>query len=408
MVRLDFITLGFELKKDNLQVNLLNIFYTKIPINELNSIGPFKLIDKHTIEFKDTYEHKANTKFSYLLAKYFKELKNSVNGNEAVYVHRNSNIPLIGNVSFGIVYRDTSLIEIKPITSCNLNCIYCSVGEGKSSQKTDFVVEKDYLIEELEKLLEFVEDEVEVHIGVQGEPLLYADLIPLITDLHKNKQISLISMDSNFTLATKPFIDELAKFDKLRLNISLDALTPEVAEKMAGCKYNLDYVLKMIQYANEKGIKILIAPLYVPGYNDQELEKIVQFVKELNQVPDNKNPIIGIQNFLNYKTGRNPVKAVPWEDFYQMIAEIEDKKKIQLRLSPENFGIRKTKSLPKPFYKDDVISVIIKSKDRFKDTCLAVAKNRVISIPNCKFKEDKKVKVKLTRDKHNIFNGKLI
>ena len=39
--------------------------------------------------------------------------------------------------------------------------------------------------EELEKLLHFVDESVEIHIGVQGEPFLYDDMIPLIEDLQK-------------------------------------------------------------------------------------------------------------------------------------------------------------------------------------------------------------------------------
>ncbi len=408
MAQLKFKTLSFEIKKDYLQVNLLRIFAAKIPLSELNKIGPFKLVDNHTLEFTDTYEHKAEKKFSFLLSNHFDELTNTINGNKTVYIHQNTGIPLIGNVSFGIIYRNTSLIEIKPITSCNLNCIYCSVGEGQKSTKVDFVVEKDYLVSDLEQLIEFVEDKVEVHIGVQGEPFLYADLIPLIEDLQNNKQITVISMDTNFTLVSKPIIDKLATFDKLRLNISLDAMDPELAEKMAGCKYNLDQVLKMIKYANEQGVKILIAPVLVPGYNDAEMEKIVLFVKELGLEMQAKHPIMGIQNFLNYKTGRNPVRAIDWQKFYQMIADLEEKTNVPLKLTADKFGIHKTKELPKPFELGDTITAMVKAPDRFPHTCLAVSKKRVISVPECEFRESKKVRIKLSRDKHNVYVGKLV
>jgi len=63
-------------------------------------------------------------------------------------------IPLIGLNYFGIVDRNTSLIEVKPSTICNFNCIYCSIDAGLSSKKpVEFVIEKDFLIEELEKLV---------------------------------------------------------------------------------------------------------------------------------------------------------------------------------------------------------------------------------------------------------------
>ena len=81
MAELAFKTLSFEIKGEDLQVNLLRIFYAKIPIEELNQVGPFKLIDQHTLEFTDTYQEKAEMKFSYLLSKYFDNLKNSINDN---------------------------------------------------------------------------------------------------------------------------------------------------------------------------------------------------------------------------------------------------------------------------------------------------------------------------------------
>ncbi len=429
MVQLNFKTLSFRLQKDYLQVNLLNIFKTKIHLEELENISKFKLLDSHTLEFDDEND-KAEIKFSFLLSKYLDDLINTINGNKAIYIHKNSEIPLIGNVSFGIVYRNTSLIEIKPVTSCNLNCIYCSVGEGKSSKKVDFVVEKDYLVEELERLVDFVSEPtrnevsggsknakhflepVEVHIGVQGEPFLYADLIPLIEDLHRNSQIKIVSLDTNFTLVTKSILDKLAEFDKLRLNISLDALDPKIAEKMAGCKYNLQQVLEMIKYAAQKKIRILLAPLYLPGYNDDELEKIINLVKELGLKEEKNHPILGIQNFLNYKTGRNPVRAVSWKKFYEMIKKLEERSGLDLNVSAARFGIRKTKELPKPFQEGEVVNAVIRCPDRFPNTYVAVAGDgdemRTISVQNCQFKEGKKIKVKIVRDKHNVFTGKIV
>jgi len=407
MTKLHFKTLKFTLKEEQeegkikqqyLVVYLLNIFYCKIPLSELSGV---KIIDEHSIEVNEK-------KFNLLLMKYFDQLTNSINQNPAVYVHRNSGIPLLGSVQFGIVYRNTSLIEIKPVTSCNLNCIYCSVGEGKGSKKIDFVVEKDYLIEELEKLLDFVGEPVEIHIGVQGEPFLYADIVPLIADLQNNEQITIISMDTNMTLTSKHILNKLSDFDKLRLNISIDAMNKELAEKLAGCAYNLEHVLEMTKYAKEKGIKILIAPVLVPGYNEEEMEKIVRFVKKLGIKAEQKHPLLGIQNFLNYKTGRNPTKAWSWEKYREFIKGIESKEKVKLLLSETDFGIRKTKKLEKPFKVDDVISATIKSFDRFPKSVIAVAKDRTISVPDCQFKKEKKIKVKITRDKHNIFNGKLV
>src|SRR3989344_3035237 len=236
---------------------------------------------------------------------------------EAVLLYPGCGIPLIGNVAWGIVYRDSSLIELKPQTSCNLNCIYCSVGEGIHSQKTDFVIDKDYLLEEFDKLSDFIGEPVEAHIGVQGEPFLYADLLPLINELNSRKKVQVVSLDTNGTILTKRMIDELALNQKLRLNISLNAMELEIAEKLAGTAYNLGQILENIRYASAK-IKLLIAPLYVPGYNEEEMPKIIEFVKSLKLT---NKPFIGIQNFLQYSSGRHPAKQAAWEQFRQKTKE---------------------------------------------------------------------------------------
>ncbi|MBU1111146.1 MAG: radical SAM protein [archaeon] len=408
MAKLSFETLSFKLKEKVLQVTLLRIFQTAIALEDIEEqLGEFELPDINTISFPkfgDDKQAKVELLFSQLLAESFEHLVNKINKNKTYYIHKNSGIPLIGNVAFGIVYRDSSIIEIKPITSCNLNCIYCSVGEGLESKKYDFVVEESYIIQELENLLKFINEPVEIHVGVQGEPFLYADMEYLLADLQKMDTVAKISVDTNGTLLSKEIIDRVAKHDKLRFNFSLDAIDEELAKKMAGVDtYNVKHVQEMIKYASEKMKEVLVAPLVVPGYNEKEIEKVIQFIKTLKN-----QPILGIQNFLNYKTGRNPVKAKPWQEFYAWIKELELKYDIKLKLHEEDFGIHKTKSLPKPFEMDDMVKATIKAEDRFPGACIAVARGRNISVPNCEFKKDKKIRIKLTRDKHNVFVGKLV
>ena len=112
---------------------------------------------------------------------------------------------------------------------------------------------------------------------------------------------------------------------------------------------------------------------------------------------------IGIQNFLTYKLGRNPVKPMPFEKFYKVLEELQNKHKIKLIKSIEDFNIIKTKPLKKPFKKGEIIEAEIICKGRLKNEKIAVAKDRTISLPNC-YKKGK-VKIKITRTKHNIFIG---
>lgn len=391
-----FETLSFRESEDYLEITLLKLFVTKVLKEKLPE---FSLPDIHTIEFVN---RKAEDRFLMGLDKYFENLTNKLTGNRVTYIHRNSGIPLIGNVAFGIVHRGSSIIEIKPVTSCNLDCVYCSISEGLSSKKNDFVVEKDYLIQELQKVIDEIGEEVEVHIGVQGEPFLYQDTQLLIEDLQKMEKVHTISIDTNGTLLNKQKIDELAKNDKLQLNLSLDAIDEELAKKIAGVKnYNVKHIKEVITYASEK-LKVIVAPVLTLGYNENEIEEIIKWFKTLKY-----QPILGIQNFLRYKTGRSPGKELSWDEFYAKIAELEKKYDIKLKLSKEDFNIRKVKDLQKPFYEGQVVNAIIKCIDRFPNSVIAVSGNRNISVPGVKFVKNKRIKVKIVRDKHNVFTGKL-
>lgn len=403
MAKLVFESWSFNEQGDKIEAVLLNNFSLKIPLEEFSFLSELKVQDGALL-FKKISEEQAEHKVNLLLASHLSELKNKRTGNKAVYFYPGCGIPLIGNVAWGIVYRDSSLIELKPQTSCNLNCIYCSVGEGINSQKTDFVIDKDYLLEEFDKLLDFIGEPVEAHIGVQGEPFLYADLLPLIKELNDRKKVQVVSLDTNGTILTKRMIDELSANQKLRLNISLNAMDQEIAEKLAGTAYNLQHVLENIRYAATK-IKLLIAPLYVPGYNEEEMPKIIEFVKSLKLT---NKPFIGIQNFLQYSSGRHPAKQAAWEQFRQKTKAWATESGINIDLKPEDFGIRKTKPLPKPFKEGEIIKARVVCEDRFSCARVAVAKGRNISINPCHSKTGAEVKVEITRDKHNIFTGKLI
>ncbi len=399
---LNFETLSFRLSKDNLVVTLLNLFQTKIPVSELEKISSFS-VEKNAIIFDSLDSEKVEMKFDYLLQKYLKNLHTKLTGNKATYIHRNSGIPLIGNVAFGIVYRGSSIIEIKTNNGCNLDCVYCSISEGLSSKQNDFVVEKDYLIEELQKLITFVGEPVEVHIGVQGEPFLYGDMENLIEDLQNMQDVHTISIDTNGTLLTTEKIDSLSKCDKLQYNLSLDAIDSDTAKKVAGVKnYNIEHVKKIISHAAKKN-KVIVAPVMTKGFNIEEMENIINWVKSLEV-----QPTLGIQNFLRYKTGRNIAKEIPWNDFYQMLEKLEKKHDIKLRLSKDDFNVKKTKTLPKPFFETQEVNAVIKCVGRFPNSVIAVAGERSITIPNCKYVEDKKIKIKITRDKHNVYTGKLV
>ena len=396
MVKLTFEDLTFSEEKDKVRVNFLEIYYFYLEKKNLKKISDF-VIEKNSITFKDVSEKRARHKFNFLLNKGFNNLKNSLTNRKTIYIHKNSNIPLIGTLYFGIIDKGSNMIELKPNTGCNLNCIFCSVDEGKSSRRLiDYVVEKGYLVEELKKIIEFKQKKVDIYINPQGEPLLYADLVELVRDISKIKNINIISIITNATLLNKKKLDELINAGLNQINISINALDESLSKKLAGTKnYNLKHVLEITKYASKR-IKTVIAPVLLDNINEKDIESLVKFAKNI------KAEIL-IQNFLYNKKGRNPVKQLSWNKFYEILRDLEQKYNIKLIVK---CPLVETKKLPLPFKRGDIIKAKVMIQGRNKNEKLAVVGNRVILIPN--LKKIGYVKVKIKHSNNNIFTGEKI
>ena len=401
MTILKFESLSFREEKDDVIVSLYRLFSFKVDRKILQDIGQFE-VRKHEIEFKNVKEARARKKFDFIITSHIDNLKNDLTKKNTIYIHRNSGIPLMGSNSFGIVDRGTNLIELKPISGCNLDCIYCSVNQDKRTR--DIVIEREYLVDEFKKLVEFKNCKIEAHIGGQGEPFLYSEMVGLISDLTKIKNVKLVSIDTNGTLLTKKIIDELAKIKKVRLNYSINAIDYELAKKIGGKNYNAEHAQNMARYAAKK-IGVMITPVIVFGVNDKEMEPIMDFALDIGAGKD--SPIkVGFQNFLRYRFGKNPVKSIPWPEFHNRLKELEKKYNTRLILDETDFKITKVDELPKPFKKDEIVIVRIVGKGRLPGEKMAVARGRVITLPDCDKKGD--VKVKIIRTKHNIFIGEVL
>ncbi len=393
-VTVSFQDIRFFEKENQVEAVFYKAFHFMIQRPDIERIGSY-IIDDGKIILDTKSENKAWNKINSMIDKGFRQMTRMSNEKRTVYVHKNSGIPLFGSGSFGIVDRGTTLIEIKPLTGCNINCIYCSVDEKK--RQTEFVVEKDYMIEELQRLLEYKDEAgIEIHIGTQGEPLLYSPLADLIRDMAALPQVKTISMDTNATMLTRKKVDELLDAGLTRFNVSLNATDKKIAEKIADCRFDVDHVIDMCKYIQSKGKShILIAPILLDGINNDQMDGIIQIAGD---------SMIGIQNFLNYKFGKNPIKQIDMEKFMDYLKDLEKETGKKLILDESDFDIRKSKELPKPFKKGDIIKADIISPGRLPKERIAVAEGRCIVIGNAADAKGS-IRVKLTRTKHNIFYG---
>jgi uncharacterized protein len=401
MATLTFETLRFSKREKVLRVVFLKNFVFTIPLADVLKIGNFA-VDKGDIIFDNVSEKRARNKFMMLIERGFGHLEGILTRKPTTYIHQNSGIPLIGSRYVGIMDRGTNFIEIKPITGCTMGCTFCSVDEGIGSKKAhDFVVERDYLVSETAKLLAFKDcDNIHVYINVHGEPLLYADIVGLVEDLAALEWVNDITIITTTVLLTERLVDDLALAGLTEFNVSISAMDVEQGKILMGTKaYNIEHVKKIVRYAAGK-VKTSIAPVWMDGINDDEMEKIIAFAQEID-VP------VRIQKFCHNKFGRNPIEEISWEDFYEKIAALEKKTGATLKEDESSYKLTETKELERPFKKGQTIEAQIVSVGRYTHERLCVAGDRLITVPKCR-KDKGKMKVKILRTTHNVFVGESV
>jgi cyclic pyranopterin phosphate synthase len=113
-----------------------------------------------------------------------------------------------------------------------------------------------------------------------GEPLLREDLDTFIKMIHDYKPDIDLALTTNAYLLPQT-AQRLKDAGLKRLNISLDSLKPEVAQKIAQ-KDVLGPVLKGIDKALEVGLGVKINMVPLKGINDDEILDIMDYCKERN------------------------------------------------------------------------------------------------------------------------------
>lgn len=304
---------------------------------------------------------------------------------EIIYVEEKTNIPLFGVDFLGIIDRGTNIIELKPSTLCNLKCRYCFVSGGNYS--TDFIVNQNYMMNYLKELVKVKDsDDIEIHFSPYGEILLYPELFTLLKNLGNLNKIQRISLQSNGLLLTKEMIDKLNHLHVTRINLSVNTLNQDLARYLCNDKaYDIEKLLEQIEYALTTDLQVLIAPVWFPGENDQDMIDIIKHVKALrNKGFSDKKIQLGIQKYLIYSTGRKLKKIRPksWGYFYHQLSELEKEFNVKLKLGPNDFDIRPCQGLKLPrFQKNALVKLKIVSQGRWNNECIGIIKDNQNNLP---------------------------
>jgi len=290
-------------------------------------------------------------------------------------------VPQVGTLAFGIVDRGTNVVEVRPTTLCPLSCIFCSVNAGpKSSNRwAEFVVEPEALLGALEDVVRFKGiDDVEVHIDGMGDPGTYPHIVRLVRGARSIRGVAKVTMQTRLITMSESVIKELAIAGLDRFNVSIDALDPVLARELAGADwYSVDDVLRLVRLALDMGIRVALAPVWLPGINDSEIERIVEMSKDLSEDP----PWVLIQKYIPHRRGRKVrVKVMGWGEFWSRLRSMEKKLGVRLILTQDELNIHKAPQLPKPYSVGEKVKVEVVDLGIFRGEFLGIPVNRRNSI----------------------------
>ncbi|UYP45987.1 GTP 3',8-cyclase [Candidatus Lokiarchaeum ossiferum] len=289
-------------------------------------------------------------------------------------VDENSHIPLFGLDFLGILDRGTNVLEVKPITVCNLKCKYCFVSAGDYNY--NFIADHEYLLTWVKKAIGIKKcDDIEIHLAPYGEIFLYPHLEELVKGLKQIPEVKIVSIQSNGLLLTPDKIKMLETAGVDRLNLSLNSMDPEKCADYCGVKkYNLAHLLKMFDLVLASNMELLVAPVWFRGTNDDGIMAVIDYIKQKKvEGFDWPKLRLGIQNYLTYSSGRKIKKAKMREFafFYKVLKKLEKEHQLKLKLGPKDFNIHRTDAVHPPVKLNETDTVEIIKKGRYDNEYIA-------------------------------------
>ena len=179
--------------------------------------------------------------------------------------------------------RSFKTLRISLINTCNFGCTYCTTGNeavkennkalGKSGMEAEGFID---IVNNLHQKLHFTTVRL-----TGGEPLLYQQLVPVISGI-KALGIKNISLTTNGFLLEKMAL-KLKEAGLNSINVSLDAIDEDVFFLMSR-RAQVQKVLDGIKAAISVGLKVKINTVLMKGLNDQQILPLLQFAFNL-QIP---------------------------------------------------------------------------------------------------------------------------
>ncbi|MFK4344426.1 MULTISPECIES: GTP 3',8-cyclase MoaA [unclassified Paenibacillus] len=171
-------------------------------------------------------------------------------------------------------------LRISVTDRCNFRCSYCMPKEIFGDDFAFLPKSECLSFEEIHRLAKLF-----VCLGVKkirltgGEPLMRRNLPDLVSQILSIDGVEDVGLTTNGLLLgqqAKPLYDAGLR----RLNVSLDALDPELFGRLNGRGIKPDVILKQIEYAREVGFEIKVNMVVQKDLNDSEILPMTAYFKE--------------------------------------------------------------------------------------------------------------------------------
>lgn len=170
-------------------------------------------------------------------------------------------------------------LRISVTDRCNFRCAYCMPKEVYGTHFAFMPHEELLSFEEIYRLASLF-----ASLGVKklritgGEPLLRRDIEVLIKRLYTIEGIEDMGLTTNGVLLKKK-AKALYEAGLRRLNISLDALDPELFGKLNGRGFDSNTILENIKYAQDIGFTIKVNMVVQKGINHEQIVPMADYFK---------------------------------------------------------------------------------------------------------------------------------
>lgn len=171
------------------------------------------------------------------------------------------------------------LVNLQITRRCNLRCLHCDIREA--AERYLDIIKKEFSTEEIKKIVDSLKSIGTSYISISGgEPFLRRDIFEVIKYV-KKRDLGL-HISSNGTLISKEDVKRINDLGLDAISISLDAVTPELHDKMRGVPGTFDRTVKAIKdlVDHKNHTQVGISPI-ITDLNLDELPRLVHFAKDL-------------------------------------------------------------------------------------------------------------------------------